>query len=490
MLAMGLAALDTTIVATAVPSIVREFNGFSQFPWVFSAYLLAIAVTTPVYGRMADIIGRKPVLMFGILLFLAGSLLCGVSWNLWALIGFRGLQGLGAGALRPLVSTIASDLYSIRERGRVQGLLASVWGVSGVLGPAVGGLFTQFASWRWIFLVNLPVGLGALAMLFLFHHDTVTRRSVTVDYTGVLLLVSGVGFLVLGLLQGGTSWSWTSTPSAIILGVAFLSLLAFVLHEQRTAEPILPPWIYRSRLLIGANLGMVMLGLVNIGQLAYLPTFAQGVLGVTPFAAGLILGSQSFAWPMASAISSRLYLRFGFRDTAAIGAGLMIVAGIVLVSVPQTGGLALLTIGTFIMGWGLGLLSVSLMVGSQTVVDVAHRGVVTGSVSFSQMLGSTLSAAVFGSIYNSTFSHWLRSAPRTLGGQLPTVDHALAFVQQPGAAANQLVDYVREGMYVAGHRVFWGLLVVGVVTMLVLMATPRRFEPLPLPGGLRAQKEE
>jgi EmrB/QacA subfamily drug resistance transporter len=490
MLAMSLAALDTTIVATAVPSIVRELGGFSQFPWVFSAYLLAIAVTTPVYGRMADIVGRKPVLMFGILLFLTGSLLCSVSWNLWALIGFRGLQGLGAGALRPLISTIAGDLYSIAERGRVQGLLSSVWGVSAVLGPAAGGLFTQFASWRWIFLVNLPVGLGALAMLFLFHHDTVPRHKVRVDYSGVLLLVMGIGLLVLGLLQGGTSWSWASAPSVIILGVAVLSLVAFVLHEQRTAEPILPPWIYRSRLLVGANLGMVALGLVTIGQSAYLPTFAQGVLGVTPFAAGLILGSQSLAWPMASALSSRLYLRFGFRDTAAIGAGLMIVAGILLVSVPQTGGLARLAIGTFVMGWGLGLVSVALMVGSQTVVDITRRGVVTGSISFSQMLGSTLSAAVFGSIYNSTFSHWLRSAPPTLAGRLPATDHALAFVQQPGTAANQLVAYVREGMYVAGHRVFWGLLVIGVVTLLVLLATPRRFEPLPLPGSLWALKEE
>ena len=484
MLAMGLAALDTTIVATAVPSIVRDLGGFAQFPWVFSVYLLAIAISTPVYGRMADIVGRKPVLMFGIALFLTGSLLCAVSWNLWALIGFRAVQGLGAGALRPLISTIAGDLYSVRERGRVQGMLSSVWGVAAVLGPAVGGLLTQFASWRWIFIINVPVGIGALSVLALYHRDTVPRRSAKVDYTGVLLLVSGIGFLVLGLLQGGTSWSWSSPASLAVFTVALVSIVVFGLHEQRTADPVLPPWIYRSRVLVGCNLGMVALGLVNIGQSAYLPTFAQGVLGVTPFVAGLILGTQSLAWPTAAALSSRIYLRVGFRDTALIASGLMIVAGGLLVMVPPNGGVGLLTLGTFIMGWGLGLLSVSLMVGAQTVVDISHRGVVTGSVSFSQMLGSTLSAAVFGSIYNSTFTHWLATAPKALSGLLPATDHALAFVQQPGTAADRAVAYVRSGMYVAGHRVFLGLFAVSVVTLLVLLATPRRFEPVAIQGKL------
>jgi EmrB/QacA subfamily drug resistance transporter len=482
MLAMALAAMDTTIVATAIPSIVRDLGGFSLFPWVFSAYVLASAVSIPIYGKLADLYGRKPVLLVGTVVFLAGSVLSGLSWNMLALIGFRGLQGLGAGAISPVVTTLAADLYTLEERARVQGLIASVWGISAVVGPAIGGLFAEYGSWRWIFYVNVPIGAAALTVILKGFHEpqAAVRRRHRIDYAGAGLLVAGVGLLIFGLLEGGVRWSWGSGRLVGVLAAAALLLVAFAMWERRAAEPMLPPWVFGRRLLVGAALGSASVGLLTIGLTTFLPTFAQGVLGAGPVAAGFVLAAMSIGWPLAASVSGRLYLRIGFRDTAALGALGCLVAGVLFAVLPEGATLWEAGGACFVMGVGLGLLSTPLIVGVQSVVDWNRRGVVTGASMFTRMLGQAVGAAVFGAIANATLHDRFASAPGRIGEELPgslnAASDALAGGGEHLSAA--ATAYVRHSLDVATHRVFLALLAVAVLTLVALALTPRRFEEL------------
>ena len=268
MLATGLVALDSTIIATAVPSIVASIGGFAEFPWLFSIYLLAQAVSVPVYGKLSDLYGRKPLILFGIGLFLLGSILCGIAWNMPALIAFRVVQGLGAGAVLPISITIVGDLYTLQERAKVQGYLASVWGISSVVGPTLGGVFSEYASWRWVFFVNIPLCLLASTMLMRNFSEQVARTRPRIDYPGVALLTGGCTLLILGLLEGGQSWAWDSPTSVAILTAGVLLLAAFALVEQRAPEPVLPLWVFTRRILLTSSLvatgvGGILFGLTS-----------------------------------------------------------------------------------------------------------------------------------------------------------------------------------------------------------------------------------
>lgn len=480
MLAMGLAAMDTTIVATAIPSIVRDLGGFSLFPWVFSAYVLTAAVSIPIYGRLADLYGRKPILVAGTVVFLAGSVLSGLSWNMVALIGFRALQGVGAGAIQPVVTTLAGDLYTLKERARVQGWIASVWGIAAVVGPAIGGLFAEYATWRWIFYVNVPIGAAALAVIVTGLHEpeAETRRRHRLDVVGAGLLVAGVGLLIFGLLQGGVRWAWASGPSVGVFAVSALLLVAFALHERRTPEPMLPPWVFGRRVLLCAALGSASVGLLTIGLTTFLPTFAQGVLGAGPVAAGFTLAAMSVGWPLAAGLSGRFYLRLGFRDTAVIGAVLCLVAGVLFSTLPAGAPLWYAGGASFVMGLGLGFLSTPLIVGVQSVVAWNRRGVVTGASMFTRMLGQAIGAAVFGSIANATLHQRLAAAPAELATQLPTTVNDASDALAGGAEhlSQAATAYVRESLDLATHRVFLALLAVAAATLVILALTPRRFQ--------------
>ncbi|MCU1693791.1 MAG: drug resistance efflux protein [Frankiales bacterium] len=399
MLATALVALDSTIIATAVPSVVDDLGGFSQFPWLFSVYLLAQAVSTPVYGRLADVLGRKPVMLAGISLFLVGSVLCAVAWSMPALIVFRAVQGLGAGAVLPMSNTIAGDVYSLAERAKVQGYLASVWGISAVVGPTLGGVFSEYVSWRWIFWVNLP--LGAIALLVLrkrFTEQAPTTRG-TIDYLGAGLLSSGCALLILGLLEGGEAWACGSGTSVAVLGAGVALVAGFVAVERRVAAPVLPLWVFTRRVLLASSLVAVAVGAVVLGLTSYVPTYAQGVLGAGPIAAGFTLATLTVGWPIAAALSGRLYLTIGFRLTALSGV-VLVVAGTVLVVLVAGSGLLPLAGACFVVGGGLGLIASPTLIAAQSSVEWAERGVVTGNNLFARSLGSALAVAAFGAVAN------------------------------------------------------------------------------------------
>ncbi|MGH3437646.1 MAG: MDR family MFS transporter, partial [Sciscionella sp.] len=387
MLTMALAAMDTTIVSTAIPQVVADLGGFSSFPWVFSTYLLAQTVTIPVYGKLADLYGRKPVLMVGAVIFLIGSAASAASPGMLALILFRALQGLGAGSIQATVSTLAGDLYDLTERGRVQGWLSSVWGIAAVVGPTLGGAFAEYASWRWIFLVNLPIGALALTLIARYLHEQVPRKRHRIDYAGATLVLLAAAALFLGLLQGGTGWPWLSAPGVIVFAAAAIFAMAAVAVERRASEPIMPAWVWRRKVLAGSNLAMLGLGLLVIGPSTFVPTFGQSLFGLGAIEAGLVLATMSIGWPLCSALSPRLYLRIGFRDTALIGALLCVVATAGYTLVPNGDRLWQLVASTLVLGAGFGLLSTSVVVGIQSGVDWSERGVVTGTSMFCRYLG-------------------------------------------------------------------------------------------------------
>jgi len=306
MLSVALVAIDATILATAVPSVVEDLGGFSQFPWLFSIYLLAQAISVPLYGKFSDIIGRKPVMLLGIALFLLGSVLCGVAWSMPSLIVFRAVQGLGAGAVLPMSMTIIGDLYSIAERSKVQGYVASVWGVSSVVGPTLGGVFSDYLSWRWIFFVNVPIAIAAALMLARRFREDVTRTHHRIDYAGAVTLAIGGSLLILGLLEGGVEWAWDSTASISVLATAAVLLAGFVLIERRAAEPILPLWVFRRRVLVGANASSLVVGVLLIGLTSYVPLYAQGVLGTNALVGGFVVAAMTIGWPISAAIARPL----------------------------------------------------------------------------------------------------------------------------------------------------------------------------------------
>ncbi|MCW2770303.1 MAG: major facilitator superfamily 1 [Aeromicrobium sp.] len=452
MLSVGLVAIDATILATAVPSVVEDLGGFSQFPWLFSVYLLAQAISVPLYGKFADIVGRKPIMLIGIALFLLGSVLCGAAWSMLSLIVFRAVQGLGAGAVLPMSMTIIGDLYTVSERSKVQGYVASVWGASSVVGPTLGGVFSDYLSWRWIFFVNVPIGLAASVMLVRRFREDVTRRHHTIDYAGALLLAVGGSLLILGLLEGGVEWAWDSATGVTVLAAAVVLLLAFVLVERRAAEPILPLWVFQRRVLVGANASSLVVGVLLIGLTSYVPLYAQGVLGTNALVAGFAVAAMTLGWPVSAALAGRFYLRIGFRDTAFMGSAFVVVGAAVLLLVGQDSSIWHLAAGCFVVGIGLGFIASPVLVAAQSSVDWTTRGVVTGTNMFGRSVGSALGIAVFGAIANAAVS-------ARVGGSHPDLEHLAGSVLAPSI-----------------HEVYVGAAVAAVVMIAAIAIIPRHVD--------------
>ncbi len=404
MVTTGLIAIDATILATAVPSIVDDLGGFTEFPWLFSIYLLAQAVSVPLYAKLSDIVGRKPVILVGIGLFLLGSILCGLAWSMPALIAFRAIQGLGAGAVQPMSITIAGDIYTIQERAKAQGYIASVWGVSSVVGPTLGGLFSQFLDWRWIFFVNIPLCLLAAFLLWRNFHERIEKREHRIDYLGAGLLTVSMSLLILGVLEGGQAWAWDSPLSIAVFSVGVALLVAFVLAERRAAEPVLPLWTVSRRLLLTTALISLGVGALVVGLTSYVPTYLEGSLGVTPLVAGLALAPLTLGWPIAASLSGRLYLRFGFRTTALIGMTIALVGAAALAATSATPDIVVVGVSCFVIGAGMGFVAVPTLIAAQSSVGWSERGVVTGANMFARSIGSSVGVAIFGAVANAIFA--------------------------------------------------------------------------------------
>ncbi|UFU06456.1 MDR family MFS transporter [Ruania halotolerans] len=443
MLAAALVALDATILATASTTIARELGAFDQVPWLFSSYTLAQAVTVPVYGRLADVLGRKRVMLAGIGLFLLGSVLCALAPSMLALIVFRVIQGLGAGAIIPMSMTIASDIYTLAERAKTQGYLASVWAISSVAGPTFGGVFAEFVSWRWIFWINVPFALAAAVLLWRrFREPGRSGPREPIDVRGAVLLTLGSALLVLVLLEAGT-WGWDSPLTIGLFVAALLLLLSFVLYARRAAHPIFNVRVLRQRIIGASTVASLMVGVIVLGLSTYVPIYAQGVLGYGPLMAGFALAALTLGWPIAATLSGRVYLRFGFRFTGLLGSGIVVGGATLTLMLGESSQLWQVGACCFVIGVGMGLTATPTLIAAQTSADWGQRGAVTGTNLFARSLGSAAGVAVFGGLVN---------ARTTLG-----VD---GLPEGPGLAA-------------AMHLVFIAALVVTVVMLAAVAVMPK-----------------
>ncbi|WP_138444013.1 MFS transporter [Sinomonas susongensis] len=452
MLTTALVAIDSTIVATAVPSIVRDVGGFSSFPWLFSGYLLAQAVSVPVYAKLSDMVGRKPIVLAGIGLFLLGSILCGIAVSMPALIAFRVLQGLGAGAVQPMAITIAGDIYSLAERAKVQGYLASVWAISSVVGPTLGGVFSSLGIWRGIFLINVPLCLLAGWMLIRTFHENVERARHRIDYLGSALLTGAMTLIILGALEGGQAWGWNSPLGIGVFVIGAVLLVIFVFVERRAAEPVLPMWVVSRRLLLTTTLVSFGVGAIILGLTSYVPTFLEGSLSVSPVLAGLALAALTIGWPISASQSGKLYLRIGFRNTALIGIVISVAGAAVLALTAQAPTVLLVAVSCFVVGLGLGLVATPTLIAAQSSVEWNERGVVTGTNMFARSIGSSLGVAVFGAVANAIYA------------------------ATPGGSSNP------HTIISASDTVFFAVLICTLLTVAAVVGMPRTEREVPAPA--------
>ena len=342
MMAIFMAAIDLSIVATAMPTIVAELGGFHLFSWTFAAYLLAQAVTIPIYGRLADLYGRKRVFFAGASLFLLGSTLCGLAWGMVPVILFRGLQGAGAGAVQPIATTIVGDIYGPAERARIQGYISAVWGVAAVIGPTLGAFLVEHVSWSFVFWINLPIGAATFVMFSRFLHEHQRPRRHRIDYLGSVLMVLGAGGIMLALMQIGNSGEVTAI--AVLGAGGAVALIALAAHERSAPEPLLPLNLWRNRVVVVGCLANFANGAIMMSLSAFLPTYVQGAMGRSPAAAGITLAVSSVSWTFASMASGRLMIRTSYRLAAGIGGVCLVASSLVLMTLDPSD--SLLRVGT------------------------------------------------------------------------------------------------------------------------------------------------
>lgn len=467
--AMFMAAIEGTIVATAMPSIAASLGGFALYSWVFSAFLLMQAITTPMFGKLADLYGRKPVFVGGVLVFLLGSVLCGLAPSMVTLVAFRFVQGLGAGAVYPTVTTLAGDLYALRERARVQGYLSSVWGVSAVVGPLVGGLIVQYAHWSWIFWLNVPFGLLAILGVSLFLHEDVEVRRHRIDGVGAGLFLVAMSALMLVLTEAG---QWSTPRLTVLLIVFLLGLAGFLWNERRASEPMIDLAQWRDPLIARSNLATLTSGVMMIGLITYLPTYVQGIMGRSPLVAGFTLTSMSIGWPVASVLAGRLLVVLGARTTARIGGASGLLAGVLFVLMRPSLGPVWASVSSLFMGIGMGFLSTTFIVAIQSSVDWARRGVATATNMFMRILGNAMGAALLGGTLNLSLRRSI--AQRGLQGSV-SLDSVQSLLERGSRAAGgtHVMDVLRGSLSLGLHRVYLVVFLFTLATAALTLVLPR-----------------
>jgi EmrB/QacA subfamily drug resistance transporter len=389
-LALFLAALEMTVVSTAMPTVVADLGGALHYGWVFSAYMLATTATVPIYGKLADIYGRKPVLFVAMAIFLAASMASGQARSMTALIAFRAIQGVGAGGIQPIVLTIVGDIFDVEERAKMQGIFGAVWGIAGLAGPLLGGVIVATLSWRWVFYVNVPFGLLSSIILATSLVETVEKKEPQLDIAGAILLAVSVIALLLGV--GGFA-PLLLVPASIAFAVAF------VLVELKAPEPMLPPRLFVRRLLATSSVLSALTGAAMIGIVTFLPLYAQGVLGASPTAAGASIAPMAIGWPIASAISGRLLRRVGVRTLVRFGIFVVTASSVALAFIVSHRATSFdLRAASALFGVGMGFANTAQIIAIQSSVAYRERGVVTASLMFFRSIGGTVGVGVMGAV--------------------------------------------------------------------------------------------
>jgi EmrB/QacA subfamily drug resistance transporter len=471
MLAMFMGAIEGTIVSTAMPAIVGDLGGFSLYSWVFSAYLLMNAITVLIYGKLSDIFGRKPVILFGITIFLLGSILCGLAQSMVMLIVFRFIQGFGAGAVTSIATTIVGDIYTKEERAKVQGYLSSVWGISAVLGPGFGGILVEFISWRFIFWLNIPLGLLSMLGLWLFLHEKISIKKHEIDYLGAMLLTVSVSTLMLVLVEGGTGWAWVSLPSLGILAFSIIVFNLFIFQEKRASEPIMPFSIWKERFILIANVTSLLTGIVLIGISSFLPAYIQGVMEYSPLVAGFALTTMSIGWPIASTVAGPLMLKMGYRNTSLFGGFVLVLGSIMFLTLTPEAGPLWAAIGSFLIGIGMGLTSTTFIVSIQNTVSWEKRGIATASNMFMRNFGNTVGAALLGGVLNSRMVSYFKENA-LVKGQLDAMN-LLLDAEERSKLSETFRDFLQEALTFSLNTVYNVILLFAIISLIMIFFLPK-----------------
>jgi EmrB/QacA subfamily drug resistance transporter len=400
LLGMFLAALEATAVAAAVPTAVGELGGVSRYSWVFSVYLLTSTTTVPLFGKLADLYGRKRTYQAAVFLFLLGSALSGLAQSFGQLVVFRAIQGLGAGGVMPVAITVIADIYKLEERGRIQGAFSGVWALASLIGPLLGGIITDALSWRWIFYLNVPFGIVSAWMFHRWLREEKTRTQHKLDILGTVSLTVAVTLLLLALIEGPESWGWSDPRTLALLAGSAAGLAVFFWQERRAPEPMLPLDLFQNRLIAVASAGNVLLGALLFSITAFVPMFGQGVLGGTAMDAGTILGPILIGWPIASTLAGRLLMRMGYRTMSILGSALGLAGCLLLARAGVTTSRFEIMTAMLIIGLGLGFASMPYLLGVQNAVPWQQRGVATSSVQFFRNIGGAVSVAALGALFS------------------------------------------------------------------------------------------
>jgi EmrB/QacA subfamily drug resistance transporter len=453
MLALLIAAMDSTIVGTALPTIGAELGNFTLYPWVFAGYLLTATTTVPLWGRLADVYGRKRVLMAGMAIFVGASVLCGSAHSMLALVLFRGLQGVGAGCLQPVTLTVVGDMFPMAQRARIQGLFSGMWAVASVIGPIMGAVFVSSIGWRWIFDVNVPAGLASAALLGSFHDRPTTRRA-AIDYPGALLLTAGVALLLFGFGSG----SGGQQPQLLLILGAVVVLALFIVVEERSESPTVPLRFLRDPVIGPAILVAIFAGALLFGLTSYIPFYVQGGLGGTPYEAGAAVAPLLFGWSIVGVIAGRYMIRLGYQRLALAGTVMMLLGSAMLLVHPPIAPVVWVGVCILVIGAGLGTLNTPLLIMIQSVVGWEDRGVVTALNQFSRTIGGAVGVALMGIILESR----IQAAALADGLDPQTYSDPLRFTVRATAQSGISRALVTSGVQ-ALEWVFVGLSAVAVV---------------------------
>src|SRR5438067_603162 len=512
LMVMLLASLDHTIVSTALPRVIADLQCFDRYTWISTAYLLTSTVTVPIYGKLSDLFGRKPIFLFGVVIFLIGSALSGASQSMNDLIAFRAFQGLGAGALMPIATAIIGELFTPRERGKWQGLTGGVWGLSAIVGPTLGGWITQNTSWRWVFYVNLPVGLAAmLVLIFLMPALRSRGKQVSIDSVGAALLIFGPVPLLLGFSWAGSQYDWLSPQILGLFAVSLVALTAFIIYEARLerlgGQPIIEPSLFKNSIFTVSTIITIIFGMGLFGSIFFIPLFVQGVIGTSATNSGLILTPLMLTSIVGSVASGQLVSRLGRYKWIAITGMLVTVAGswmLVRLDVHSTNNDVLLAMLVMGLGMGFGMALYTLIVQNALPRKI---GQATSTLVFFRSIGGTIGLAAMGSILNSAylpaFQNALPASIKLLAKTQPKFAQFLATFSNPqvllnpdvksqllaqataqGPQAvqifNQVIEAVKVGLAQGIHDVFilsMAIMIVGTIAVFFLKEIPLRGGP-------------
>lgn len=466
MMATFMAAVENTIVGTAMPTIVAALGDFHLFSWVFVAYLLFQAVSIPIYGRLSDLYGRRRVFFAGAGIFLLGSTLCGFAHDMYWLIAFRALQGMGAGAVQPVAYAIVGDIYTPTERAKVQGFLSSVFGISAVVGPTLGAFLVEHASWSVIFWVNLPIGALAMAMLAAFLKEHPHHKPPPIDILASVLLTTGAGALMLAMIQAAQLPLWLLL-ACVVGGIA--ALWALVRHERHAPGPMLPIRFWTNRIIALGNFGSFTIGAVMMSVTGFLPTYIQGVMGQGAAATGVALGAMSIAWATASVLSGRLMLHASYRTSAMLGGAMLALGSLVLIVMTPGSGPAWAAFGALLVGFGMGSCNTTYLVSVQGAAALRERGAATASNMFMRIVGQSTGAALFGALVNAGLAHYAPQAP-----------HVADRLMEP--ALRQALDADQSATLIAAmaaslRNVYLAAALGGLIVLVLGFRLPARLNP-------------